>query len=436
MSSEIQKLFASGASRIDIPPGEYAGPLTISHSCTVDGHGATLWTKTGAALIIDVSNVTIKNLRVELMTQTKEFIAIGVRHKGVRLEGLEVFGNIRGFDGASKDWSLPRTIDLGIFASSERNEFSSRFKVAEPCRVLNSVYGLTIEPQSLLVGEVDLRLTVSPMKDGMILYGSFLLETSHKILRRIYVSGRAQNGVAIKTLPQPNPQPNPQQKTSSPKFQPMQPKHTTAPGKFFPVTNPQQKPQQKTLPPTLQPTQPKQSDAINKVKSGQKVPAPTTENSISIEFKASDSLTNMKIDACAFCLGKDKKVQRDTDVIFFNNPCHDSLSVSLDSKGDTSAINLSLRSLPDEVQAVVVCFSIYDEGNRFDNNFSKLSSPKVVVWANEALAYEFPLNLGRVKIFKALEIYRDNSDWKIHFIGSGLEQNFRKLCKFYGVQVL
>lgn len=399
MSSDIQKFFASGASLIDIPPGEYEGPLTISHSCTVDGHGATLWTKTGAALIIDVPNVTIKNLRVELITQTKEFIAVEVRHKSVRLEGLEVFGNIRGFEGASEDWSLPRTIDLGIFAASERNEFSSHFKVAEPCRVLNSVYGLTIEPKSLSVSEVDLHLTVSPMKDDMILYGSFLLETSNKILRRIYVSGRAQNGAAIKTLPQPNPQ----QKNSSPK---------------------------------LQPTQPKQSDAINKVKSGQKVPAPTAENSISIEFKASDSLTNMKIDACAFCLSKDKKVQRDTDFIFFNNPCHDSLGVSLNSKGDTSAINLSLRNLPAEVQAVVVCFSIYDEGNRFDNNFSKLSSPKVVVCASETLSYEFPLNLGRVKIFKALEIYRDNSDWKIHFIGLDLEQDFRKLCKFYGVQVL
>ena len=431
MSSDIQKFFASRASQIDISPGEYAGPLTISHSCTVDGHGATLWTKTGAALIVDVPNVTIKNLRVELMTHTKEFIAVEVRHRGVRLEGLEVFGNIRGFEGASEDWSLPRTIDLGIFAANERNEFSSYFKVAEPCRVLNSVYGLTIEPQSLSVGEVDLRLTVSPMKDGMILYGSFLLETSNKILRRIYVSGRAQNGAAIKTLPQQKSQ----QKTLPPKLQPTRPKHTTAPGKFFPVTNSQQKSQRKTFPPKLQPTQSKQPNAINKVTSGQKVPVPNAER-ISVAFKSSDSLTNVKIDACAFCLGKDKKVQRDTDVIFFNNPCHDSLSVSLDSKGDTSAIDLSLRSLPAEIQAVVVFFSIYDEGNRFDNNFSKLSSPKVVVCASETLVYEFPLNLGRVKIFKALEIYRDNSDWKIHFIGSGLEQNFRKLCKFYGVHVL
>lgn len=426
MNSNIQKLFASGASLISIPPGEYAGPLIISHSCIVDGHGATLWTKTGAALIVDAPNVTIKNLRVELITQTKEFIAVEVRHKGVRLEGLEVFGNIRGFEGASEDWSLPRTIDLGIFAVSEQNEFSSHFKVAEQCRVLNSVYGLTIEPQNLSVGEVDLRLTVSPMKDGMILYGSFLLETSNKILRRVYVSGRAQNGAAIKTLPQ--------QKPYSPKQQPLQPKQPIAPRKFFPVPNPQQKPQQKTHSSKLQPTQTKQSNAINKVKSGQKVPAPTAKK-ISVAFKASDSSTNMKIDACAFCLGKNKKVQRDSDVIFFNNPCHDSLGVSLDSKGDTSAINLSLQSLPAEVQSVVVCFSIYDEGNHSDNNFSKLFSPKVVVCTNDTIVYEYPLKLGRVKIFKALEIYRDKSDWTIHFIGSSSEQDFRRLCEFYGVQI-
>lgn len=431
MNSNIQKLFASGTSLIHIPPGEYAGPLTISHSCTVDGHGATLWTKTGAALIVDAPNVTIKNLRVELITQTKEFIAVEVRHKDVRLEDVEVFGNIRGFEGASEDWSLPRTIDLGIFAVNEQNEFSSHLKVAEPCRVLNSVYGLTIEPQSLSVGEIDLRLTVSPMKDGMILYGSFLLETSNKILRRIYVSGRAQNGAAIKTLLQQKPQ----QKPCSLKQQSLQLKQTDAPGrKFFLVSNLQQKPQQKTHSSKLQPTQPKQSNAINKVKSGQKIPAPTAKK-ISVAFKASDSSTNMQIDACAFCLGKNKRVQRDSDVIFFNNPCHDSLGVSLDSKGDTSAINLSLQNLPSEVQAVVVCFSIYDEGNRSDNNFSKLFSPKVVVYTNETLVYEFPLKLGRVKIFKALEMYREKSDWTIHFIGSSSEQDFRKLCEFYGVQI-
>ena len=387
----IQDFFIGEPERIDISPGEYTGPLTIKHSCTIDGHGATLWTKKGAALIVDAPNVTIKNLRVELITQTKEFIAVDVRHKNVQLENVEVYGNIRGLDSASEDWNLPRTIDFGNFAAGERNEFSSCFKVNESCRVINSVYGLNIEPQSLSPGEVDLRLTIEPMKDGMIIYGSFLLETSNKILRRVYVSGRARKGATIHV----------------------------APKKFFPASNPQQKNSSR-------------SDSASKIKRGQRIFAPNVEK-ISVAFKANDLPPNMTIDACAFCLGKDKKVQRDTDLIFFNNPRHDSLGVSLDSNGNTSGISLSLKDLPNEIQSVVICFSIYDEGNRSDD-FSSLTSPKVIICAD--ISYEFPLNLGREKIFTALEFYRDKDAWKIHFIGLGLKNNFKQLCESYGVEVL
>ena len=98
----------------------------------------------------------------------------------------------------------------------------------------------------------------------------------------------------------------------------------------------------------------------------------------------------MTIDACAFCLGKNKKVYRDTDFVFFNNPVHESLSVSLTSKERMSGVALNLKKIPDAIQTVVVYFSIYDEGNRVENNFSRLSSPEVVVLAGENVLYEFP----------------------------------------------
>lgn len=408
-ATEIQKFFSSGASQIDIPPSEYAGPLIIRHSCIVDGHGATLWTKTGAALVIDAPNVTVKNFRVELITNTADFIAVEVRHKNIQLENVEVYGNIRGLDNASENWILPRTIDLSNFAASERNEFLSKVKIGEPCRVINSVYGLNIEPQTLSPGECNLRLIVSPMKDGMILYGSFLLETSSKILRRIYISGRAQSGAPIKTVPKPQPK--------FPTSQPLIPQKVTP------------RPQPKS--PTSQPLVPK--PASNKIKKGQQIPAPNAEN-IQVAFKAADLPNNMTIDAYAFCLGKNKKVLRDTDLIFFNNPRHESLGVSLNSKKNTPGIALSLKNLPDEIQSVIICFGIYDESNRSENNFSKVTSPEVVVFANENISYEFPVQLVQGKIFTAVEFYRDKDNWKIHFVGLSSDKDLTKICEFYGVE--
>lgn len=422
--NEIQKFFSSGASQIEIPPGEYAGPLTIRNSCIVDGHGATLWTKSGVALIIDASNVTVKNFRVELMTKTKEFIAIDVLQKNVRLENIEVYGNIRGLENVSESWDLPRTIDFGNFAAGKQNEFSGRFKINEPCHVINSVYGLNIAPQTFSPGEFDLRFTVNPMKDGMILYGSFLLETANKILRRIYVSGRAQNGAAIKTLPKVQSVPPTSQKITSKTPQQVE---TDTGRKFFPVLN---------FPPQETQTGAKKKffPVSNKIKEGQKIFAPHSED-IKIMLKVSDFPNNMTIDACAFCLGKNKKVQRDTDFIFFNNPRHESLSVSLFSKENMPGIDLNLKNIPAAIQTVVIYFSIYDEGNRLENNFSKLPSPEVVVFADENIFKAFPLQLGSEKIFKALEIYRDKADWRIHFIGLGSEKNLKKICESYGVEV-
>ncbi len=440
--AEIEKFFMGGASQIEIPPGEYMGPLTIRHSCVVDGHGATLWTKNGAALIIDAPNVMVKNLRVELMMKTKEFIAIEVMNGNVNLENVEVYGNIRGYDKASENWELPRTIDFGNFAANERNEFLSRFKLGEPCRVINSVYGLSITPQNFSAGEFDLRLTIAPMKDGMILYGSFLLETSSKILRRIYVSGRAQKGATIKTAPKPQVVPPPQSPTPQPPQQKIAPKPQVVSPTSQPLTPkpPQQKtaPKPQVVPPTSQPLTPKPTQqkkshrTSNKVKKGQQISAPNSEN-IRVAFRATNFPSDMTIDAYAFCLGKNKKVQRDTDLIFFNNPRHESLGVSLNSKKDMPGIDLALKNLPEEIQSVVICFGIYDAGNQ--KNFSKVSSPEVVIFADENIAYEFPVQLVRGKIFTALEIYSDKDAWKIHFIGLSSDEDFTKLCDSYGVEV-
>ena len=442
--ARIQDFFSGGAQQITIPPGEYAGPLTISHSCTVDGNGATLWSKIGAALIIDAPNVTIKNLRVELTNQTADFIAIYVTKKNVHLENVEVYGNIRGLAGVSEHWDLPRTLNLGTFAAGERNEFLLKLKVGEPCQIINSVYGLKTDPQILAAGDNDVRLTIDMMRDGMILYGDLLLKTANNILRRIYLSGRAQNGAAVRNVsapPPPPPQPSQPPQSQRPTRQSRQSNSV----RVVPPPQPSQSPQSQS--PQRPPRQSRQSNSTrttppparrpsaNDVQKGQRVFAPDAEI-FQVAFKVAGYPAGMIFDGYAFCLGENKKVTRDEDMIFFNNPRHDSFGVYLDSRSSDIAVCLSLKDIPDEIKSVVVCFAIYDEGNRSSNNFSTVSSPEVIVSADGNICYEFPLQLDQEKAFTALEFYRNKGKWKINFIGAGFVDGLRKLCEFYGVNVM
>ena len=520
--AKIQDFFSNRAHQIDLPPGEYAGPLTINHSCTVDGHGATLWAKIGAPLIIDSSNVTIKNLRVELTNKTSDFIAIYVTGKNVHLENVEVYGNIRGLQGVSDNWNLPRTINLGTFAANERNEFLLKLNVGESCQIINSVYGLKTNPQILTVGENDVLLTVDMMRDGMILYGDLILETANKILRRIYISGRAQNGVAVKRVSMPVSSPQYEQNNSakttnqsskqnnspatnqpfrrnnSPATnQPSRRNNSSATNQSSgqnnsaatnqpsernnsPATNQSsernnsattnQSSKQNNSPTTNQPfrqnnspatnqpfrqnnsakttnqpsrrnnspatNQPfRQNNSANIVQKGQRVLVSGTEN-FKVAFKSARLPVGMSIDAYAFCLGENKLIARDEDMVFFNNPRHYSFGVYLDSKVADTSVCLSLNDIPEEIKSVVVCFAIYDDGNRSSNNFSKVSSPEVIVSADGNICYEFPLQLNQQKAFTALEIYRSKGSWKINFIGAGFNDGLRRLCEFYGADVI
>ena len=311
----IQEFFSGGSNQIDILPGEYEGPLIIRHSCTVDGHGATIWAKKVAALVIESPNVTIKNLRVERTLKTDDFTAIDVRCDDVRLESVEVFGDIRDLNNFAP-WELPRTINLGSFAANELNEFLVKVNVHESCRLICSVYGLTIAPRILVAGENDVRLTVGIMRDGMILYGDLLLETANKILRRIYVTGRAEHGAPIQRL-----------------------KEFADPPQMKSISATQPSPQVTT---TARSSDDKKNQSSLAPKSG----------NFCVTFAAGNLPIGISIDAYAFCLNQNNRVRCDEDMIFFDNPRHESFGVYLEPAGDFAGVGLSLGELPPEIRVV------------------------------------------------------------------------------------
>ena len=382
--SAIQKYFENGARQIDIKPGEYEGPLIIGHSCTVDGHGATLWSKVPPALVVKASNVKIKNLRVESTTQARDFVAADVLGKDVFFEDVEVYGNIKGHGFGS--WAIPRVIELGEFAANEYNEFAARLQVGESCRLINNVYGLKTGTQILLPGgDLELRMRVESMKDGAILYGNLLFETFDKIRRRIYVTGRSRQGAPMRRLP-----PMPSTVDLSP--------------------------------------QTERSSVCRE----QRLPVPRADT-FRVLFKAKSLPLGVNVDPYVFCLGVDNKVRRNTDLVSFENFAHETFGVYLDARRDYAVV-VCPRKLPSDIQAVVVCFAICDVANRSDNNFSKITAPRVEVWTDDGLYLEYSFGSASGKLAVALEIYRCNGGWYLRAPVGACPEDLGKLCELYGLE--
>ena len=381
----LKNIFAAKKDKVELQPGEYEGPIKIDYACTVEGNGATLWTKSGAALVIDADNVTIKNLRVELTETLATETAIEVRGENVKFENVEVFGQVKDAKKSFKTWDLPRTIKLGNFAAKVQNEFVIKLKISEPCKIVNQIYGLKISAENLSVGETELQFTISPLPDNIILFGSFLLVTAAGIVRRIFVQGLASNNA-----------PEVHQKISSPVTEKI--------------------------------SVPKNSTAEIAIK-GQRITIPQ-EKIFKVVFE-DEGHDKMEIDAYAFMLAKDDKVRGDKDFIFFNNKQSSGGGVTVGE--NFCGVTLDLQKIPAAIRKVAICFAIY--GDNQAENFLKVKSPTVTVYVDEKVIFEFNLQVGNVKAITALEFYRRNGIWKINFVGAGFSAGLKKLCESYNLEV-
>ncbi len=382
---DLKKIFAAKKDKIELQPGEYEGPITIdSDGCTVDGHGATLWSKSGAVLIIDADNVTIKNLRVELTQYSATETAVEVRGENAKFESVEVFGQVKGLKNSAENWNLPRTIGLGKFAAKVQNEFVCKINVAEPCKIINQIYGLKISADTLPVGENNLQFTISALPDNIILFGDFFLATASGFLRRIFVTGRSEISA-----------PEVHQKISVAEKVPA----------------------------------PKKNFNVELAAKGQRVSIPQTKK-FQVVFE-DEGHGGMEIDAYIFLLAANGKVRGDDDLIFFGNDKSFDGGVKLAEK--ICGAEVDLQKISAEIQSVAICFAIY--GENATENFLKVKSPTVIIFAEDKPFFEFKLQVGNVKAIVALEFYRRRGIWKINFIGAGFAAGLKKLCESYNVEV-
>lgn len=147
------------------------------------------------------------------------------------------------------------------------------------------------------------------------------------------------------------------------------------------------------------------------------------------------------IDAAAFLLGANGKVNEETDFIFYNNPLHDSDSVEhLDDKtsdGDNEKFRIDLEKIPSVVTKIAFTLTIHDADPR-RQNFGQVADAFIRLCdenGKEILRYNLGKNFSTETAIVVAEIYRHKSEWKFNAIGAGFSGGLAALCKNFGIDV-
>ena len=151
------------------------------------------------------------------------------------------------------------------------------------------------------------------------------------------------------------------------------------------------------------------------------------------------------LDAAAFLLGANGKVNSDDDFVFYNNLKHKSGSVEHmgdnltgEGEGDDEEIKIDLSLVPSNVDKIDFTVTIYDADAR-RQTFGQVSNAyiRVVddVTGKELIRYDLGEDFSVETAVVVGEIYRNRGEWKFNAIGAGWSGGLAALGKNYGVNV-
>ena len=152
------------------------------------------------------------------------------------------------------------------------------------------------------------------------------------------------------------------------------------------------------------------------------------------------------LDASAFLLGENGKVQLETDFVFYKNLAtrdgsveHTGDNLTGGSAGDDEAIKIDLEKLPQSIQRIAITVSIYEADKR-RQNFGMVSDAfiRVVNQEGDAEIARFDLtddmSTETAMIFG--EIYRHRGEWKFRAVGQGYSGGLAAMARGYGIDII
>ena len=161
------------------------------------------------------------------------------------------------------------------------------------------------------------------------------------------------------------------------------------------------------------------------------------------DVNPTDTGTDFDLDVSLFLLGTDEKLVSDQHFIFYNNltsPDPDqSIKLMGDNRtgegtGDDEAMIVDLRKIPEDVQKVVICVTIYDADKR-GQNFGQVNNAFVrlvnVENKEEVLRYDLDEDFSIETALIMAELYRKDGTWRVNAVGSGYEGGLQALLNRY-----
>ena len=159
------------------------------------------------------------------------------------------------------------------------------------------------------------------------------------------------------------------------------------------------------------------------------------------------------LDASAFLLGKNGKVLKDEDFVFYGNQearngavksMGDNLTgAGAGDDGDDEQIFIDFSKVPAEIDKIAITVTIYDSDVRHQNfgqvsnayvRVAKISNENDTV-GTEVLRFDLGEEFSIETALVVCEIYRNGNDWKFNAVGAGYQGGLYALCKSYGVNV-
>jgi len=156
------------------------------------------------------------------------------------------------------------------------------------------------------------------------------------------------------------------------------------------------------------------------------------------------------LDASVFLLGSNNKLLKDEDFVFYNNlngrdgaVIHTGDNLTGSGDGDDEVILIDFTKMPDEIEKIAICVTIYEADVRRQNfgqvsnayiKISKLADADDMV-GTPVLQFDLEEDFSIETAIVVAEIYKKNGDWKFNAVASGYQGGLASIVRSFGGNV-
>lgn len=139
------------------------------------------------------------------------------------------------------------------------------------------------------------------------------------------------------------------------------------------------------------------------------------------------SVSGLSADVSALLLGPDGKVRGDDDLVFYNHPAQDGVSI------EGAAVVAELSRLPTDVHGVVVVVSA--DPLQSGAVFTRAPQLTITQSGGPTLSFTAPDFKSGETVVVLTELYRRGGAWKVRAVGQGYVSGLAGLATDYGVDI-